>query len=83
MDCRSATISLVIPTYNRGHLIAETFGSVLAPDPPLLEIIVVDDDWTDNTTAVMASYAGRVQLLGGLNGVDDLPEAGYVGTIQD
>ena len=68
MDCRSPTISLVIPTYNRGHLIAETLDSALAQHPPFLEIIVVDDGSTDDTTAVLASYAGRVQLLGGPNG---------------
>jgi glycosyltransferase involved in cell wall biosynthesis len=62
------TISLVIPTYNRGHLIAETLDSALAQDPPFLEIIVVDDGSTDDTTAVLASYAGRVQLFGGPNG---------------
>lgn len=68
MDCRRPTISLVIPTYNRGYLIAETLDSALAQDPPFLEIIVVDDGSTDNTTAVLAAYAGRVQLLGGPNG---------------
>lgn len=68
MDCRSPTISLIIPTYNRGHLIAETLDSALAQDPPFLEIIVVDDGSTDNTTSVLACYADRVQLLGGRNG---------------
>lgn len=68
MDTISPTISLVIPTYNRGHLIAETLDSALAQDPPFFEIIVVDDGSTDDTVAVLAPYAGRVQLLGGPNG---------------
>ena len=68
MDCTSPTISLVIPTYNRGHLIAETLDSALAQEPPFLEIIVVDDGSTDNTSSVLAAYANRVQLLGGPNG---------------
>lgn len=67
MDCRSPTISLIIPTYNRGHLIAETLDSALAQDPPFLEIIVVDDGSTDHTSSVLALYADRVQLLGGRN----------------
>ena len=46
MDRRSPTISLVMPTYNPGHLIAETLGSALAQDPPFLEIIVGDDGST-------------------------------------
>ena len=68
MDRTIPAISLVIPTYNRGHLIAETLDSALAQDPPFLEIIVVDDGSTDDTTAVLAPYADRVQLLGGPNG---------------
>lgn len=68
MDSSSPTISLVIPAYNRGHLIAETLDSALAQVPPFLEVIVVDDGSTDNTAAVLATYAGRVQLLGGPNG---------------
>jgi glycosyltransferase involved in cell wall biosynthesis len=67
VDCRSPTISLIIPTYNRGHLIAETLDSALAQDPPFLEIIVVDDGSTDHTSSVLALYADRVQLLGGRN----------------
>lgn len=68
MDCTSPTISLVIPTYNRGHLIAETLDSALAQDPPFLEIIVVDDGSTDDTAAVLGAYRDRVQVLNGPNG---------------
>jgi glycosyltransferase involved in cell wall biosynthesis len=68
VDSSAPTISLVIPTYNRGHLIAETLDSALAQDSPFLEVIVVDDGSTDDTAAVLAAYAGRVQLLGGPNG---------------
>jgi GT2 family glycosyltransferase len=57
----------VIPTYNRGHLIAETLDSALAQHPPFLEIIVVDDGSTDNTSAVLARYADRIRLLDGPN----------------
>lgn len=68
MDFTSPTISLVIPTFNRGHLIAETLDSALAQDPPFLEIIVVDDGSTDDTVAALSHYADRVQLLTGPNG---------------
>lgn len=68
MDTTIPTISLVIPTYNRGHLIAETIDSALAQVRPFLEIIVVDDGSQDDTAAVLANYAGRVQLLSGPNG---------------
>lgn len=67
MDASIPTISLVIPAYNRGHLIAETLDSALAQVPPFLEVIVVDDGSTDNTSTVLAAYAGRVQYFGGPN----------------
>lgn len=67
MDTTSPTISLVIPTYNRGHLIAETIDSALAQDPPFLEIIVVDDGSLDDTAAVLARYKGRITYLSGPN----------------
>lgn len=56
-------ITLVIPAYNRGHLIEETLQSALAQRPQFESIIVVDDGSTDNTGAVLAAYADRVQLI--------------------
>ena len=45
MNMNNRTVSVVIPTYNRGHLIAEAIQSVLQQDvlDCSLEIIVVDD----------------------------------------
>jgi glycosyltransferase involved in cell wall biosynthesis len=42
-------ISVVIPTYNRAHLIRETIGTALAQTRPAHEIIIVDDGSTDAT----------------------------------
>lgn len=68
MNANIPTISLIVPTYNRGHLIAETLDNALAQSPSFLEVIVVDDGSTDNTQAVLAQYEGRVQVLNGPNG---------------
>jgi glycosyltransferase involved in cell wall biosynthesis len=53
-------VSIIIPTYNRSNLLRLTVESVLAQTYPNIEIIVIDDGSTDDTEAVMASYAGRV-----------------------
>jgi glycosyltransferase involved in cell wall biosynthesis len=48
--------SIIIPTYNRAHLIGNTIQSVLSQSYPHFEIIVVDDGSTDNTEDVIASF---------------------------
>ena len=45
--------SIVIPTYNRAHLIRKTIESVLAQEDQDFEIIVVDDGSEDNTGEVV------------------------------
>jgi glycosyltransferase involved in cell wall biosynthesis len=58
-----AGISVVVPTYNRASLIGETLESILRQTRPADEVIVVDDGSTDNTSQVLAAYAGRVVVL--------------------
>lgn len=42
-------ISVIIPTYNRAKMVCDCVQSVLAPNYPALEVIVVDDCSPDDT----------------------------------
>ncbi|MGC1204926.1 MAG: glycosyltransferase family A protein [Flavobacteriaceae bacterium] len=55
----SVLISIIIPTYNRAHIIRETLDSIRAQTHTKWECIVVDDGSTDNTAEVMADYKER------------------------
>lgn len=56
-------VSVVIPAYNRGALIAETLASILAQTHSPTEILVVDDGSTDNTADVVKGFAPEVRYL--------------------
>lgn len=49
-------VSIIIPTYNRAHLIGETLDSVLVQTYNNWECIIVDDVSADNTFDVVTNY---------------------------
>jgi len=61
-------LSLVIPCYNRGKLIAQTIESALVQTRPFREIIVVDDGSTDETRGVLSRFEGLIQAITVENG---------------
>jgi glycosyltransferase involved in cell wall biosynthesis len=57
------SISVVIPTYNRARTVGKAIDSILSQTFGDVEIIVVDDGSTDDSTAVLASYCGRIRTI--------------------
>lgn len=62
-------ISVVIPAYNRAHVIGETIDAIIAQSRPVDEIIVVDDGSVDNTVEFLGErYGAKVRILQRQNG---------------
>ncbi len=55
--------SVVIPTYNRAHLLSATLASLPPASPESLEVIVVDDGSADDTAGVVARCGRPVRFL--------------------
>lgn len=53
---KNPLVSIIIPTYNRAHLIGETLESILAQTYTNWECIIVDDGSTDDTEKVVGKY---------------------------
>jgi len=57
-------VSIVVPTFNRAALLAETIASALAQTLADFELIVVDDDSIDDTRGAVQGFAdGRIRYL--------------------
>jgi len=55
---------VVIPTWNRAHLVCEAIESALNQRPGQVEVIVVDDESTDNTVTVLRrNFGSRIRML--------------------
>ena len=64
MSEKNPTVSVIIPTYNRAHLIGRAIQSVLNQTYRDFEIIVVDDGSADNTEEVVKSfYDKRIKYI--------------------
>ena len=59
---KAGLVSVVIPCYNQAHFLGEAIESVLAQRYTNLELIVVDDGSTDNTSEVASRYE-EVRLI--------------------
>ena len=60
-------ISVIIPTYNRAHLLPRSLDSILSQSCYPNEIIVVDDGSNDDTSALMTSVYPEIAFIQQLN----------------
>lgn len=74
----SPLVSIVIPTYNYGHGVAEAIDCSLRQTYPNVEVIVVDDGSLDNTRDVLAKYGNSIKAIYKPNGgVSTARNAGF------
>jgi len=56
-------VSIVVPTYNREKYLQECLDSIITQNYPNLEIIVTDDNSTDNTEHIVNQYIKRYSFI--------------------
>lgn len=92
---KTPSVAVIVPCWNEGDTIKGTVESLLALDYPKdkLEIVLVNDGSTDNTAAVMDSYADNPQITiihkenGGKHtamnlGIEKAKDAEFVGCLD-
>lgn len=69
MKSTPPTFSIIIASYNYGHLISRAITSVLSQDNEDYELIVIDDGSTDETEKIVpVQYQGRLTYIRKENG---------------
>ena len=86
-------ISVITPTYNRAHLLPRAIKSVLNQTYQNFELIIIDDDSTDNTEEVVRSFNDKRIIyhkhdknkgpLGAKNTGFDLSKGKYICHVDD
>jgi GT2 family glycosyltransferase len=59
---RLPLISVVVPSYNQGHFLPETFESIFRQNYPRLEVVVIDGGSTDASVDVIRRHAARIKF---------------------
>ena len=59
----SGRVSVIIPTYQRAHVVGRAINSALAQTYPDIEILIIDDGSTDNTAQVVQGYGSNVHYI--------------------
>jgi glycosyltransferase involved in cell wall biosynthesis len=64
METELPLVSIIMATFNRAHTIERAINSVLNQSYKNIELIIIDDGSTDNTTAILNNYNdSRIRIL--------------------
>src|SRR4051812_49208690 len=56
-------VTVVIPVHNGADFVAQAIDSALAQDGVTVQVVVVDDESTDETTAILQHYGDRIEAV--------------------
>ncbi len=86
-DEEKQLVSIVIPTYNRAHMLPAAIEACLTQTYKNIEVIVVNDGSTDNTSDVLKKYAVADQRVKAFNkeneGIADTLNYGFERTVGE
>jgi glycosyltransferase involved in cell wall biosynthesis len=60
---RRASVSALVPVWNGAEFLAEAIDSILAQEPAVAEIVVIDDGSTDGSGDVARGFGARVRCV--------------------
>lgn len=89
------TVTIIIPTYNRARVVVRAIDSALGQTYPSLDVVVIDDGSTDETSEALRHYINeprlrvvRLERNRGVTGAKNVglasvaPQASYVGILD-
>jgi len=56
-------VSIIVPTFNRAHMLSQSVATLVDQTHPPFEVIVVDDGSVDQTAAVVATLPGPIRYI--------------------
>lgn len=56
---RHESVSVIIPTYNRAHLLRQCLDSIVGQTYPVSQILIIDDGSIDSTREMVQSYVAQ------------------------
>ena len=57
------SVTCIVPVYNGARFLTEALESVLSQEVDDLDVLVVDDGSTDDTSEVLASFGARIRVV--------------------